>query len=240
VPPPTPPAAPAREWEAKELIDALSQRHEQFRSLSAAARVDYAGPDGKHGFQEAVLVERPQRLRLETLTMVGTVMVVTVNDNEIIGHYVREGIMVRGPTSRENLVRMTQIALELHEITAVLLGVPPVALKDRWEQRGNTLVFAGAEGTSDAVSFEAEQPVPTRWQRTNAAGEIEMNVAFTDYISTPAGLFPGRLIMEAPLQKRKLDIRYQEPEVNGVLPAERFTQEKPGHVKELPMEAVGG
>jgi hypothetical protein len=240
VPPPSLPTPPATEWRGKELIDALSQREKQFRSLRAPARVDYAGPDGKHGFDEAVLVARPDRLRLETLSMVGTVMVVTVNDNEIIGYYVREGIMVRGPTSRENLLRTTQMPLELHEITAVLLGVPPVDSNGRWEQRGNTLLFAGADGMSDAVSFEAQQPVPTRWQRANAAGEVEISVLFADYISTPAGSFPGRLIMEAPLQKRKLDIRYQEPEINPALKAEQFSQQKPAHVKELPIEAVGG
>jgi hypothetical protein len=45
--------------------------------------------------------------------------------------------------------------------------------------------------------------------------------------------------MEAPLQKKKLGIRYQEPEVNGAIPSEQFTQQIPAHVKEVPIEAVG-
>ena len=47
-------------------------------------------------------------------------------------------------------------------------------------------------------------------------------------------------MMEAPLQKRKLELRYQEPEVNVTLSPDLFTQQKPGHVQELPIEALGG
>jgi hypothetical protein len=46
--------------------------------------------------------------------------------------------------------------------------------------------------------------------------------------------------VEAPLQKRKLEIRYQEPEFNAALSPELFTQQKPPHAQELPMEALGG
>jgi hypothetical protein len=82
VPPPPIPVAevPPRAWEAPELIESLAQRHEQFRSIRTLARVDYAGPEGKRGFQEAVLVERPDRLRLETLSCLGAIFIVTGSD----------------------------------------------------------------------------------------------------------------------------------------------------------------
>ena len=79
-PPPAKPQLPAKQWQADELIDSLSNVNEQFRTLRALARLDYAGPDGKGNVQEAVLVQRPDRLRLETLTFLGAVLIVTVND----------------------------------------------------------------------------------------------------------------------------------------------------------------
>jgi hypothetical protein len=240
VPAPTAPALPAKAWQGSELIESLNQRQRQFRSLRAAARVEYAGPDGKHGFQEALLIERPERLRLETLSMLGTVMIVTVNDREIIGYHVREGIMVRGRTSKENLLRYTQIPLELPEITAVLLGLPPVDTSTGWQQRGNTLVFSTNGEKSDEVAFDGQQPVPTRWERFNSDGSLAIRVSFSEYMGSPAGLFPTRLTLEAPLQQRKLQIRYEEPEINGTLAAEVFTLQKPAHVQELPIEALGG
>lgn len=237
---PTAPALPAKQWQGTDLIQSLAERQNQFRSLRALARAEYNGPEGKQGFQEAVIVQRPDRLRLETLTMLGAVLIVTVNDTEIVGYHVREGIMVRGKSSKENLLRYTQIPLELDEITAVLLGLPPLDPSAPWQQEGNALVFSSEGQKSDVVAFESQEPVPTHWERFNSAGAAEIKVVFADYIATPAGLFPSRITMEAPLQKRKLEIRYQEPEINGALPPELFTQQKPGHVKELPIEALGG
>jgi hypothetical protein len=240
VAPPSAPVLPARQWPGSELIESLAQRQSGFRSLRALARIDYAGADGKHGFQEAVIVERPERLRLETLTLLGAVMIVTVNASEIIGYHVREGVMARGRTSKENLLRYTQIALEPDEITALLLGLPPVDLSAPWRQEGTALVFSPKGQKTDVLAFESQQPVPTRWQRLNSAGVVELTVSFAGYTALPAGLFPSRLTVEAPLQKRKLEIRYQEPEINVALPADVFTQQKPGHVQELPIEALGG
>ncbi len=208
LPAPATPAPPVKPWPASELIQSLQQSHAQFRSLRALARVEYAGPDGKQGFQEAVIVQRPDRLRLETLTMLGAAMIVTVNDREIIGYHVREGIMVRGKTSKANLLRYTKIPLELDEITTLLTGLAPVDPSAQWQQEGNALVFSPQGRKTDVVAFESQQPVPTRWERFNSAGAVEVRVSFADYSATPAGLFPSRLTVEAPLQKRKLEIRY--------------------------------
>jgi hypothetical protein len=235
-----PPALPARQWQGTELIQSLTERQSRVHSLRALARVEYAGPDGKQGFQEAVIVQRPQRLRLETVTMLGVALIVTVNDAEIIGYHVREGIMLRGKQTRANLLRYTQIPLDLDEITAVFLGVPPLDLSAPWQQEGAALVFSRDGRKTDLVAFEAQQPVPTRWERFDNTGAVDIRVSFADYIETPASLFPSRIVMEAPLQNRKLEVRYDEPEVNAALSPELFTQQKPGHVQELPIEALGG
>jgi Domain of unknown function (DUF4292) len=239
-PPPPEPQLPAKQWEAGELIKSLSERNQQFRSLRALARLDYAGPDGKGNVQEAVLVQRPDQLRLETLTFLGAVLIVTVNDREIIGYHPREGVFVRGPRSKENLLRYTQIPLELDEMTALLLGLPPVDTNAPRRQEGNTLIFSPNGRKQDAVTFESQTPVPTRWERFNEAGAVELSARFLDYVSTPAGSFPSKIQIEAPLQKRKLEIRYQEPEVNASISPEVFTQEKPAHAQELRLETLGG
>jgi hypothetical protein len=236
---PPEPQLPAPKWESTELIKSITQRREQFRSLRALAQVDYAGPDGKHGFQEAVVVQRPDRLRLETLSYLGAILIVTANDKEIVGYHPREGVFVRGRRSKENLLRYTKIPLELDEITSLLVGLPPVDPSAPWKQEGNTLIFSPNGRKRDAVAFESQQPVPTKWERFNAGGAVELSARLSDYVSTPAGLFPSRISIEAPLQKKKLEIRYQEPELNGKIPSDLFTQQKPPHAQEVPIEAIG-
>lgn len=239
VKPPSAPKPPVPQWESSKLIESLKQRNEQFRTLRALAQVDYAGPEGKHGFQEAVIVQRPNRLRLDTLTFLGAILIFTANDKEILGYHPREGVFVRGRPTPEHLRRYTQLPLELQEITMLLMGLPPVDAGAPWKQEENTLIFSPKSGKRDVVTFESPQPVPTKWERFNAEGKVELSAQFNDYASTPAGLFPLALITEAPLQKKKLVIRYKEPEFNGTIPPEQFTQQIPAHVKEVPIEAVG-
>lgn len=231
---------PLHQWPAAQLIEALNQRHTQLRSLRALARVTYAGPDGKGSVQEAVLVERPDRLRLETLTMLGAVLIVTANASEIIGYHSREGIMVRGRPSQANLMRYTQIPLELAEVTALLMGLAPVNLKAESRQEGDTLAFFANGSKTDAITFSAAEPVPTRWERFDNTGGVEIRATFAEHVNTQGGLLPLRIWLEAPAQKRTLEVRYQDPEINSVIPGESFTQQKPAHVREIPIEAIGG
>jgi hypothetical protein len=239
-PPPEPPPQPAPRWELGQLIESIQRRAEQFRSLRALARITYVGPEGKHGFDEAVLVQRPDRLRLETLSLLGAILIVTANEKEIVGYHPREGVLVRGQSSKANLLRYTQIPLELDEITALLSGLPPVDATDASSQEGNSLIFAPRGQVKDTLIFESQWPVPTRWQRFNGDGAVELTAHFSDYITTPAGLFPARIILEAPLQEKKLEIRFQEPELNASIQADVFFQQKPPHVQEIPIEMIGG
>ena len=238
---PIPSQAPTRQWNPGELIEALRQRAEQFRSLRALARLDYAGPEGKNGFQEAILVQRPDRLRLETLSFLGAIMIVTVNDKEILGYLPREGAFLRGQRTKDNLRRLTKIPLplEMDEITAVLLGLPPVNASAAAQQTGNAVTSPAADGGQDIVTFATNDAAPSQWERRNAGGEADITVKFSDYSATPVGLFPARISIESAIKKRRLEIRYQEPELNATLPADLFSQQKPANVKELPIEALG-
>jgi hypothetical protein len=238
----TPPLAPTPPplWQSGQLIASITQRSKEFRSVRALAQVDYAGPEGKHGFQEAVLVQRPDQLRLETLSLLGAILIVTANAKEIIGYHPREGVFVRGDRTKENIRRYTQIPLDLEEVTRLLLGLPPVQLSAPWTQEGNALIFSPNSGKRDVVTFEAQQPVPTKWERFNRDGKVELSAGFGDYISTPAGLFPSKIHFEAQLQNiMTLEIHYQEPEINTALPADLFSQQKPPNAQEVPIEAIG-
>lgn len=239
VAPPPETKLPTPQFGTGQLIESLTQRREQFHSVRALAQIDYSGPDGKHGFQEAVLVERPDRLRLETLTFMGAILIVTANNKEIVGYHPREGVFVRGQGTKDNLRRYTQIPLELEEITMLLLGLPPVNSSAPPSQEGNTVVFSAHGQKRDVVSFESQQPVPTKWERFNGDGKVELSAEFADYVSTPAGPFPTRINFEANLQKKKVQIRYEQPEVNPKISSNLFSQQIPPNTKEVPIEAIG-
>src|SRR5262245_23979386 len=157
-----------RSWSADELMENLVRRGEQFRSLRALAAVSYQGPDGKGSFEEAVLVERPARLRLETLSALGALLVITADGKEVAGLYPREGLFFRGESTKNNLRLYTRIPLELSEITAVLMGLPPGGgaagggFPDGMAQRGR------AAGGKEIVMVGSALGMPRRWQGMGA------------------------------------------------------------------------
>jgi outer membrane lipoprotein-sorting protein len=239
VAPPGMPQLPAPKWDSSKLIESISQRRSQVHTLRALARINYAGPEGKQGFDEAVLVQRPDRLRLETLSLLGAILIVTANEKEIIGYHPREGVLVRGQSSKANLLRYTQIPLELDEITSLLAGLPPVDASTPWRQEGNSLIFSTNGLRKDSVAFESQLLVPTKWERFNRNGGVDLTAHFSDYVATAAGLFPSKINVEAPAQGKKVEIRFQEPELNTTIQADLFSQQKPAHVQEIPIEMIG-
>jgi hypothetical protein len=227
-------------WPPGELIRSLSERQDRFRSVRGLARVQYSGPEGSGGFQEAILVQRPDRLRLETLSYLGAILIVTVDGQQIVGFHPREGLFFRGQSSSENLLRYTQIPLELPEVTALLLGLPPVELRALWRREKNSLVRDWDGGGKEVVTFDSQTPVPNKWERFGPTGEIQLSAQFAEYKSSPAGLFPLKISVEAHTHGKRLEILYEEPELNVTLPLALFIQEKPASAKEVSLESIGG
>jgi hypothetical protein len=229
---------PVTGWTADKLVGILSQRDRQFQSLRALASVHYHGPDGSQGFQEAVLVQRPDKARLETLSLLGAILIVTVNADQIAGLHPREGIFVRGQSSEANLFRYTRIPLELQDMTRLLLGLPPITNAADW-QIGGSALYRELEGQAkEIVVFDLARELPVRWHRLSSDGRAELSAAFENFSATPAGLFPSKITLEVPAQERSLEIVYQEPEVNVELAPSLFVQEKPANAKEIPIEAL--
>jgi outer membrane lipoprotein-sorting protein len=233
-------SVPARDWSREEMLRRLGERADRLGSLRSLASVHYQGKDGKGKVQEAIVIQRPDRLRLETLSSFGVVLVVTANGERVAGFDPRENLFVHGKSSRENLLRLTRIPLGLREITGLLLGLPPVPIQENWEAKENTLRRALSAGGSETVAFHPKLGLPVQWERSHADGETELSASFSDFTSTPEGPFPLKISLEAPGQHKRIEIRYQEPELNVTLPPQLFVQEKPQNARELPIESVGG
>jgi len=229
---------PVAGWTTDKLVGILAQRDQQFQSLRSLASVHYRGPEGTQGFQEAVLVQRPDKARLETLTLLGAILIVTVNADQIAGLHPREGLYLRGKSSKENLFRYTRIPLELQEMTRLLIGLPPVMIAADWQIGGSSLYRDLNGQGKEIVVFDLAREVPIRWYRLGSDGSPELSASFDNFSSTPVGLFPSKISLEAAAEKRSLEIVYQEPEVNVAIEPSLFVLEKPASAQEVPIEML--
>jgi hypothetical protein len=121
------------------------------------------------------------------------------------------------------------------------MGVPPVAIEGPWESEDLRIQRSLSRGGSEVVTFDPAMGIPIGWERVGSDGEVKLSAVFSDFISTPVGPFPLRIFLESYESKEeRFEIRYQEPEVNVALSASLFVQQKPSHVREFPLESLGG
>jgi hypothetical protein len=185
-------------------------------------------------------VHRPDRLRFETLSNLGAILIVTVAANEIIGFHPREGLFYRGRSSKENLLRYTQIPLELEELTTLLLGLPPARSQENWVEEEDSVSRQDDTGAKERVTFYPNTTIPTQWEHFDPDGERTLSVLFSDFGITFPGPFPLKISLEDHIHQRYLEIHYQEPELNVELPYAVFVQKKPDYAREVPLESLGG
>jgi len=231
---------PIRSLSTDELLNGLAHRMERMRSLRSPYSISYHSRKERGRFQGAILVHRPDRLRLETLSLVGAVLVLTANGDEVVGFLPRQKIIYRGKSSKANLFRFTQIPLELKELTSILLGLPPVKVEGSWQRDGSTLLRRFSWGGEERIEFDPALGIPVRWDRLDSNGITQLSAVFSDFVSTTVGSFPSKISLEYGIEEKLWEIRYQEPEVNVQIPVPLFVQQRPSHVREIPLESLGG
>lgn len=238
---PAPEPQPVSEPKTVQPLGAfLEERDRALQSLRGLARITYRGGGQRRAFNAAVLVRRPHRLRLEAFSLVGAAFILTVDDDEFTGFLPSQARFYRARTSRQNLFRATELLLELEEMVALMVGLPPVRPGGAWRADGLVLRRARAGGGADVLTFDAENRAPVRWQRFGPSGKPWYVATFEDFADTSAGPFPLTITLETPPLRRTYQIRYDNPELNVTLPESHFVQELPEGAVRIPLPGAAG
>ena len=123
-------------------------------------------------------------------------------------------------------------------MTRLLIGLPPVMIAADWQIGGSSLYRDLNGQGKEIVVFDLAREVPIRWYRLGSDGSPELSASFDNFSSTPVGLFPSKISLEAAAEKRSLEIVYQEPEVNVAIEPSLFVLEKPASAQEVPIEVL--
>lgn len=168
-----PPPDNAIESPAK-LEEAVRSRTEEFSGARFKEVVlDYFGENERVKVRQLILVEQPDRVRVQTrLPGSNEIVSLLVSDGDTFALHRRDdNRYVTGPPTPENINRLLPVDLSARDVVRVMLGGAP------WDR------FASAPG-SPSLEWDERNGKYAYSVRTNDGGRLEMRVRPTDYAVT--------------------------------------------------------
>ncbi|HJQ84835.1 MAG TPA: hypothetical protein VKA21_12205 [Candidatus Binatia bacterium] len=218
---------------AAELVDGLAARRAAVTTLHARARLR----SGLSGLwtRQAVIVRRPDGVRIDVLSPFGLAVAVGIRGDRLWAYPPAERTRYDGDATPANLGRFLGAPVGVGDVVDLLLGVPPareplaapaLATTPEGEYR-LTLPIADGEQT---VWFTGDGLTVTRAEETRD-GRLAFRVAFDEYRDG----FPHRLDVAAE-GGSSARLAYETVQLNAAVDAALF--EPPPAPRVLSLEAV--
>jgi hypothetical protein len=214
---------------AQRILDSLAQRRAAVHGLRAMARLRYVSPEESRTVRQLVVVERPDRLRVEILSPFGAVFVLAVADGALAAWARDEATVYRGTASPEHLQRYVQVDLAVPTAVDLLLGTPPL--------RGDPSSVVSADADAVELWQEIDSIVyaawftpalePVRYEQRDPDGRVLLRTTFGAYAGIDGVRLATQLDIEQPQAQRHIGIAFSEPEVNPVLADTAFALTTP-------------
>jgi len=115
---------------AREILRSLQDREAAITALQAVLDVTVRRADTQEYRQEAVVVERPDLIRLESIGWGGLTTLVIVSDGRrVMAHALLQNLFVEGRATPENVAKVTGFRVAPAHLVRLLLGLPPLAVR---------------------------------------------------------------------------------------------------------------
>jgi hypothetical protein len=218
---------------ASTLLETLAARRAAVTSLRARARVR-AGLSGLW-VREALLVRRPDAIRIDVLSPFGLALAVGVQRGLVWAYPRGEGTRYEGPATPANLGRFLGAPVAVADIVDVLLGVPPAREPAERPTLGATpdgeyrLTLPLADG-AQTIWFAGDTLLVRRAEEVRTGGLV-LRVSFDDYQDG----FPHLLDLAA-ANGASARLTYEQVEPNAPLDPAVFAL--PPAPRVLPLEAA--
>ncbi len=194
---------------AARLTAALIQQAAESKTVQALASVTLRSPGGVERHEAAVVIARPDRLRIDLMDPLADVWAQAGSDGRQIWLLLpREGRRFTGGAARRAMRRAAGAAWDPALLAALLAGVPPLGdapLNEIW-QEGETLFVTADRRTACRADRSAR-----RLQRCTMLAEGgELVVTYDAYRGRGSDAFPESIAVELPARGAMLAVDYRD------------------------------
>lgn len=222
---------------AEVLLERLAESATAFASLEGLARVEVDHEERSRSATHVLIAEKPNRLRLETLSPFGQPLLVLATDGQKIDVLVPgQSRLYSDEVSFERLQRLTRLPLQLTDLVHLLLYQPPLIGHERRSVTATTdgvtlLTLHATEARRQELRFD-------RLLRLVAADyyqgdDLLLRVGY-DRFSGDTRPFPMTASLAMPAAKTAATVTFSEVRTNVAIPPERFRITPPRGVEVLP------
>lgn len=233
--------APESLPEVAQLDAALQSRRDAVHGIRALARLRYRDAEAANTSREAIAVARPDRLRVEVLSLFGAVFVLTTDNGRFTAYARREETMYRGEASPENMWSYARIGLPVIDLVDIILGTPPRRSADwaqvSWDpERGWVeLTQEFSNGAEQVVWFLGHLPAAAEFR--DPYGEVQWHATFGGYETHDEVLIATRIRLEVPARDRSVEIELNDVDVNPSLDDSTFSLDVPHGVRVVDIDS---
>jgi outer membrane biogenesis lipoprotein LolB len=204
-------ASPAERARVEGWLVSLREEMAARRSVRATGKLRVESERGGGSTRAVIVAERPDRLRLETLNLLGQTQTLLVVDGENFAFFEGRSIE-RGLTDPDVLRFRLGLDLQPLEAVALLLAAP-----DLPEGAPEQVWIAGeerrAEFATHTVSFSADGEL-RRVSVREPGGPERWTADFADWQPAGDGRFPGSLSFEFPETGVRAELRVEAAQLN--------------------------
>ena len=213
------------------LLEKVVQKDKIPLAFQATAHVEIETPEGRHVLTAAMLLKRPDLLRIESLPAIGSPDMVLILRGERMEIFLpQRGEIYSGKASRKNLARFLPIGLEKEELLAFLAGSTPdpagLGSTLSAEQEGESYRIDLMTGERITRSFRVD-PVAGHLLQVDVFsgwGWLRYSARFGDFTPLDGTYVPRNLsLLSGGPDRSRFTLRYEDLETASEIDEEAFT-----------------
>lgn len=222
---------------ADQLLHVLAADVGRYDSLDGAATVSLSTDDNYLSTEQFLLLQRPNRIRVDALTGFGQLIFQMTSDGDVLSVLLNTSVpgrFMQGRASDENIARFIRVPLAMSELLPLLLYDPPLInfQHSRVEPTSDGLTLLLEDGSNrQAIYFDKQ--LHLSGSRYSRDGHDYLAVEYQKFAAEQN--FPFDIRVVVPQQHAKIRLKFSEVQLNTKIDAVKFSLQRPNNVLVEPL-----
>lgn len=211
--------------------------------LKAIAKIKVESPDETFSVKELIIAQKPNRLRLETLSPLGQPGFYAATDGKDLFLFApSENTYYHGGATPRNLALIIPLKLGLEEMVSIIMGCVPLIdfnnehLGCAVNKDGYAMQFEENNERTTQVLTLSRDDLRVMASETYDGGELSCSITYDDYAMAGNIAFPGTITVSLPSEQTTVRISYKKVEFLPEVDSSHFRLIVPQGAKVVPLE----